>query len=57
LDEGRDAAVAGSSKWQARRVFSRKLIMVCQRNLFPNDNDSREELLARVKANMRISRK
>ncbi|KAK2062911.1 hypothetical protein LY76DRAFT_588996 [Colletotrichum caudatum] len=28
-----------------------------QRNLFPNDNDTREELLARVLANMRAPRR
>ncbi|KAK1966612.1 hypothetical protein LY78DRAFT_657068 [Colletotrichum sublineola] len=27
------------------------------RNLFPNDNDTREELLARVLANMRVPRR
>lgn len=33
------------------------LLTICQRNLFPSPHDTREQLLERVNANMRISRK
>ena len=57
MDERRIEEMAGCSMCIPRATCKSLLIDGEQRDLHPQDNDTRDQLLERVKANLRIPRR
>lgn len=57
MDERRNEKMAGCSTCALRVISTTPLIDEDQRDLHPQDGDTREQLLERVKANLRIPRR